>query len=144
MNGELTPELVDAIIGYLDRPKDDSRVWQGVRFMEREDIDPAIRCCRLHRYVAPRSSRDPRASTMDRERELPLGARRRARLDEGLTPLSGDDGLLAGRATLPPADGPAPAGDMVESYDKLHTVWIHHGYGRGSPRDIAGLPWAKE
>jgi len=99
---EITPELIDRVVEYLNDPEDWRRVWRGFLFMEKNGIDPAVMSAELNAYLnAPASPLpNPRALDPSDERALVLSLRARARVDLGLRPLD-DEQCRAWRYQVP-------------------------------------------
>jgi hypothetical protein len=103
---QITPDLVDEIVGYLDDPTDRRRVWRGLCFMEKMGLDWSLRSAELHAYLTD-EDHSPLAlyggTDAQEEKAVVLALRQRARADLGLPPLS-DQELRSWNYSMP-ADG---------------------------------------
>jgi hypothetical protein len=128
VSGPFDAAQVDAMISRLDRPEDDSRVWQGLRFMERHGIDLSVRYIELHDYVraAVREVTGTEAATPEEERQALLALRARAREMEGLPPMSPEEAEGWGFAPVytcqAPDEGGGPFGPETSVEEAIETL----------------------
>src|SRR4051812_46156566 len=91
MIADITPDLIDEVIGYLSDPNDLRRLWPGLCFMEADGLDWALRAGELHDSLT-HETESPLTLyggiDLDEERTLLLALRQRARADLGLPPLT--------------------------------------------------------
>lgn len=87
-------ELIDRLIAYLDDPEDQTRVWKGLRFMEANGLDFALRYEELHGYLTDERNspiENAKHLTHEEEREIVLALRDAVRRDLGLPPLTEEE-----------------------------------------------------
>lgn len=87
--------VIETVIGFLDDPEDNRRVWQGLQFMELNGLDLALRYGELHAYLTGTQSPIDNADrlTLSQERALVLTLRERIRADLGMEPLEPNEKL---------------------------------------------------
>jgi hypothetical protein len=91
---DITPDLIDEVIGYLSDPASTRGLWAGLCFMEAQGLDWSLRAGELHDSLT-----DKRHSPLalfggidaEEERALVLALRQRARADLGLSPLTEEE-----------------------------------------------------
>jgi hypothetical protein len=88
---DITPDLIDEVIGYLSDPASTSGLWAGLCFMEAQGLDWSLRAGELHDSLT-HETESPLTLyggiDQDEERALLLALRQRARADLGLPPLT--------------------------------------------------------